>query len=250
MSETTSMDIVLTAIARDAKSRRGDVTACDVASRVLLCPKATFFGAFCVVDFFSNFCKTGSQPCFEQDECAIFVIIRISQFATVCVHGYIRSIPISELSFAPSVCNIYRVHIWTFPWLRRRHLFGSRRSASEERRLERVFRSTHRCSFSHERRGNGRARAAPSGSGRRLWRVGLEEKGPRRARHLGDRGGVRLRGRGDRCDSPPPKKSRPPLDIRLYPRSARFDRAGPRAARVAPSGNPRIRHVQTSRKPV
>ena len=74
------MDIVLTAIARDAKKRRGDVTACDVASRVLLCPKATFFGAFCVVDFFSNFCKTGSQPCFEQDECAIFVIIRTKVF--------------------------------------------------------------------------------------------------------------------------------------------------------------------------
>ena len=228
------MDIVFAAIARDAKSRRGDVTACDVASRVLLCPKATFFGAFCVVDF-SILCKTGSQPCFELDECAIFVIIRISQFATVCVHGYIRSIPISELSFAPSVCNIYRVHIWTFPWLRRRHLFGSRRSASEERRLERVFRSTHRCSFSHERRGNGRARAAPSGSGRRLWRVGLEEKGPRRARHLGDRGGVRLRGRGDRCDAPR-LKNRVRLSTSVFtfdPRASIEPALAPRASRRA-----------------
>ena len=69
--------------------------------------KPRFSVLFALLIFFSIFCKTGSQPCFELDECAIFVIIRISQFATVCVHGYIRSIPISELSFAPSVCNIY-----------------------------------------------------------------------------------------------------------------------------------------------
>lgn len=114
-------------------------------------------------------------------------------------------------------------------------MFGSRRSASEERRLERVFRSTHRCSFSHERRGNGRARAAPLGSGRRLWRVGLEEKGPRRARHLGDLGGVRLRGRGDRCASPP-LKNRACLSTAVFtfdPRASIEPAVAPRASRRA-----------------
>lgn len=114
-------------------------------------------------------------------------------------------------------------------------MFGSRRSASEERRLERVFRSTHRCSFSHERRGNGRARAAPLGSGRRLWRVGLEEKGPRRARHLGDLGGVRLRGRGDRCASPP-LQNRACLSTAVFtfdPRASIEPAVAPRASRRA-----------------
>ena len=135
------------------------------------------------------------------------------------------------------VTSTYGVHIWTFPWLRRRHLFGSRRSASEERRLERVCRSTHRCSFSHERRGNGRARAAPLGadaaSGGWGWRkralAGLAILGTVAACvcAVAATGATLLA-----------SKIAPPLDLRLYLRSARFDRAGPRAARVAPSGNP------------
>lgn len=56
---------------------------------------------------------------FRTRRMCIFVIIRISQFAPVCVHGYIRSKPISELFFrALCLCNIYGVHIWTFPSLR------------------------------------------------------------------------------------------------------------------------------------
>ena len=117
-------------------------------------------------------------------------------------------------------------------------MFGSRRSASEERRLERVFRSTHRCSFSHERRGNGRARARSSwertpplagGVGGKGPSPGSPSWGPWRRASARSRRQVRLSSLQNRVV---------PLDRRLYLRSARFDRAGRRAARVAPSGNP------------
>ena len=45
---------------------KGDVTACDVASRVLLCQKATFFGAFfALLIFFQFFCKTRFSTMFR-----------------------------------------------------------------------------------------------------------------------------------------------------------------------------------------